>query len=306
MDTRAEIQLTDFDTLFSGGSAEMEKALFTCGHGDHKLNIPVVELKVHEIEAFPRHPFKVKDDEDMKMLVENIKEYGVLHPVIVRETNDGRYEMISGHRRKYASELAGIETIPARVMKLTDEEATILMADANFLQRTEIAISEKAKAYRMKFEAIKRQGKRGTGSSYVEIGGITGESKKTIQRLIRISYLTDELMEMIDDKRLGLLQGVNISYLPESDQDIVLWGINETDAKMTVNQSVMIKNLALENKLTMEAMVFILQKNDKTAYKFVMDEYQLKEFFTDSEKPEEIERIILGLLIKWREGKVDV
>ena len=307
MDTRAEIQLTDFDTLFSGGSAEMEKALFTCGHGDHKLNVPVIEIDIESIKPFPGHPFKVRDDEEMNQLIENIKEYGVLHPVLVRRLNNGTYEMISGHRRKYASVRAGKVTIPARVLELTDDEATILMADANFLQRTFISLSEKAHAYRMKFDAIKHQGQRGEGSSYSEMGNISGESRKTIQRLIRLSYLIDELLEMVDAKKLGVVQGVDISYLSDDDQRLVLWGLNETGVKLSINQSSMIKKLASESDLTKESLLYILAEQEvKEVFRFTMNERQLNEFFTNAEDIQEIERIILALLVKWKEGKINV
>jgi len=307
MDTRAEVKLEDFDALFNGASAEMEKVLFACGNDGQKKNVPVIEIDLDSIKPFPKHPFKVRDDEEMIQLIENIKEYGVLHPVIVRELEDGSYEMISGHRRKYASARAGKTSIPARVLELTDDEATILMADANFLQRTTISFSEKAHAYRMRFDAIKHQGQKGEGSSYSEMHMMSGDSKRSIQRLIRLSYLIDELLDMVDNKRLGVVPGVDISYLSEDEQRLVLWAVNETGVKISADQSSRIKKLAAEGNLTKESLLYILEESEENeSFRFTMNERQLNEFFTNAEDIQEIEHVILTLLKKWKEGKVNV
>ena len=239
MGKRAGIELDDFDALFGGDTSALESKLVSAS--TNKADYPVMDINIELIDEFPEHPFKVIDDEEMDKLAANIAEYGVLHPGIIREAGNGRYQMISGHRRLYASRKAGKVTMPVRIMNLSDDEATILMADANFLQRVEIMPSEKAKAYKKKYDAIKSQGKKGTGNSLKTLGEAAGESDKTVQRFIRLSYLSDALLELVDVNKLGVKQGAEISYLSDEYQGYVLDAIEQTGVNMSIDQAMKIK-----------------------------------------------------------------
>ena len=213
-------------------------------HGSYMGRVEKIDLS--KIQEFKNHPFKVKDDEQMESLVESIKENGVLNPIIVRQIEDGKFEIISGHRRKRAVELANFKEIPCIVRDLTDEEATILMVDSN-LQREEILPSEKAYAYKMKMEAMKRQGERTdlTSTPLVEklrtnekIGEETGESREQIRRYIRLTKLIPELLQMVDDKKIAFRPAVEISYLTEKEQSILLDIIVYNESTPSLSQSI--------------------------------------------------------------------
>lgn len=193
----------------------------------------IYEISLDEIDPFPKHPFKVKEDEDMKTLVDSIKEFGVLTPATVRRKEDGRYELLSGHRRKRACELAGLDTLRCEVVELDKDAATIFMVDSN-LQRTTILPSEKAFSYKMRLDAMKRQaGRPSVNSAPVEqnFKGITsrdalakelGESSEQIRRYIRLTYLIPKLLEMVDEGKIALRPAVEISYLPRDMQESLL------------------------------------------------------------------------------------
>lgn len=298
---RAGIELDDFEALFGGREDGIDEMMPSAGKRN-KADYPVIDIAIKDIDSFPNHPFMVVDDEEMALLAENIAEYGVMHPVIVRKT-DGRYQMISGHRRLFASKKAGKDTIPARVMELDDDEASILMADANFLQRTEIKPSEKAKAYRIKYEATKRQGKKGMGSSFEEIGDTAGESGRTVQRFIRLSYLSDELLELVDVGKIGIVQGVDISFLCEEYQSYVLNAVIETGVNMSKEQAVKIKEYGQNGKLIPEMVALILTEKKPKKRTFSIKGEKLNEYFSDEYSDIEIEQIILELLDNWKKGR---
>jgi len=203
----------------------------------------VVEVPLAEIHPFRNHPFKVLDDDKMKETVESIKSYGVLMPGIVRPQAEGGYEMIAGHRRKRGRELAGKNNMPVFVRNYSDDEATIIMVDSN-IQREDILPSEKAKAYKMKFEAMKHQGSKNNTSgksSLDEIEEAAGESGKTIQWYIWLSRLTDTLLDMLDNKKLGIVQGVDISYLSEAEQVWEQDFVKEQSVNVSSTQSAQLK-----------------------------------------------------------------
>ena len=185
---------------------------------DANVEGQIIEVPLSELHTFRNHPFRVLEDEKMDETVESIKAYGVLVPGLARERAEGGYEILSGHRRKRASELAGKETMPVIIKNVSDDEAVVIMVDAN-IQREDILPSEKAKAYAMKFEALKHQGKDGNGGLTIkQIGDTTGESAKTVQRYIQLSRLSDSLLQMVDDKKIGFGQGCDISFLDDTAQ----------------------------------------------------------------------------------------
>lgn len=197
----AKVKLNSFDDLF--GTEQLQTG-----------TEQVQEIALSELHEFKGHPFKVLDDEKMQETVESIKEHGVLMPGIARPMKDGGYEIIAGHRRRHACEIVGLDTIPMFIRDYTDDEATIIMVDSN-IQREDILPSEKAKAYFMKYEAVKHQGQRGKGNSLDEVGETAGESAKTVQRYIYLAHLSDALLDMVDKKKIGIVQGVELSFLTE-------------------------------------------------------------------------------------------
>ncbi len=222
-----KIKLSSFDDLFGTQEA---------GTGTEQVQ----EIPLCELHEFRGHPFKVLDDEKMQETVESIKNYGVLMPGIARPRAEGGYEIIAGHRRRHGCELAGLSTMPMFVRDYTDDEATIIMVDTN-IQRENILPSEKARAYSMKYEAMKHQGKKGAGNSLDEVGEAAGESGKTVQRYIWLSRLSDELLEMVDKKKIGLVQGVDISFLTEQAQEWVQIIMEETGTNISTVQSAKLK-----------------------------------------------------------------
>ena len=226
----------------------------------------VQNISIDLIDEFPNHPFRVIDNEEMENLVDSIKESnGVLVPTIVRQKENGRYEMISGHRRMRASQLLGLDTIPSIVKNLTDDEATIIMVDSN-IQREKLLPSEKAFAYKMKLDAIKHQGKstfrQSVGkleSSYV-LGEEVGESGRTIQRYIRLTYLIPELLDMVDKERIAMGQAISISYLNEDFQNALLDYIQYFDATPSQGQANELKRLFQNNELEVQKIKEIMMK----------------------------------------------
>ena len=301
---RADIELEDFEVLFGDNSASLEKDMVS---NSKKINIsdyPVKNIEISKIDEYPNHPFKVVEDEDMQELADNIRQYGVLHPVIVREIN-GRYQMISGHRRRFASILAGKLTIPARIMQLTDEEAAILMADANFLQRTKILPSEKAYAYKLKYDAIKSQGKKGTKRSLSELGETLKEGEKTIQRFIRLTNLIDDLLNLIDEGKLGIVQGSDISFLSKENQAHVLFIIKMNEIYVSKEQADELKKKSKEKNFSFDTISNILLKKKVPERKVTINKRRLNEYFSESYTSEKIENIIYELLDLWKAGMVN-
>lgn len=229
------------------------------------------EIPLYEIDEFPEHPYKVKDDEDMMNLVESIRENGVLTPATVRKKEDGRYEMLSGHRRWRACQLLGMDTLRCEIVELDRDAATIFMCDSN-LQRTTILPSEKAFAYKMRLDAMKRQGHRsdltssplatelGVGRADVELGRAVGEGKDNVRRYIRLTELIPELLEMVDDNKIALRPAVEISYLPKNLQKELLDNIEMEACTPSHDQTLRMRNLLRQNKLTPEVITMIMQE----------------------------------------------
>lgn len=265
--------------------------LFQPVQGKDILNLEkVIPISVKDISDFPNHPFKVRDDEEMKKMVESIKEVGVLVPVIVRQKQDGGFEMISGHRRKRAVELANKSEILCIIRNLTDEEATILMVDSN-MQREEILPSEKAFAYKMKLEAQKQQGKRNDlleTSDQVgrklrnqeitgRIGEENGDSQTQVKRYIRLTELLPELLNMVDEKVIAFNPAVEISYLNNEEQYVLLDCIQCNDATPSQAQAIHMKKLSQEGKLTAEKIEEIMgeeKPNQKLKYKINYERFE--------------------------------
>lgn len=257
---KIDLGLTGYDELFMNDTERMETKL------PHIYDIPL-EL----IDDFPDHPFKVRDDEDMIQLVESVKERGIITPITLRPKEDGRYEIVSGHRRKKACELAGFETVKADVREMTRDEAIILMVESNF-QRSQILPSEKAFAYKMRLEAMNRQGQRSDltssplatklqqGRSDVELGEQVGESKDQIRRYIRLTYLVPELRDYVDEGQIKMRPAVELSYLDEDCQRAVIDEIDLNQATPSHAQTIRMRQFFTDGKLTPEVIAAIMSE----------------------------------------------
>lgn len=251
---------------------------------DEKLT-KIREISLDEIDSFPDHPFKVQDNEDMFDLVESIKEHGVLTPATIRKKEDGRYEMLSGHRRMRACELAGLETIRCEVVEMDRDSACIFMVDSN-LQRTEILPSEKAFSYKMRLDAMNRQGKRNDLTSTPvesklraneELGSQVGESREQIRRYIRLTELIPEILQMVDEKKIAMRPAVEISYLPEESQYDLIEAMEMTDCTPSHAQAIRMRRLDESNMLSMESIYAIMdEEKPNQREKVVLKEEQLK------------------------------
>lgn len=281
-----KIKLSSFDDLFGTQEA---------GTGTEQVQ----EIPLCELHEFRGHPFKVVDDEKMQETVESIKNYGVLMPGIARPRAEGGYEIIAGHRRRHGCELAGLSTMPMFVRDYTDDEATIIMVDTN-IQREDILPSEKARAYSMKYEAMKHQGKKGTGNSLDEVGEADGESGKTVQRYIWLSRLSDELLEMVDKKKIGLVQGVDISFLTEQAQEWVQVIMEETGTNISTVQSAKLKEYGKKGELNMPMVRLILTEEKPKERKVTLKAEKISRYFPEEYSESEIENVIIELLEEWQ------
>ena len=271
---------------------------------EYITNIPVEKLK-----PFPNHPFQVRDDDSMRETVKSIKTYGVLQPAIVRPTKDGDYEILSGHRRKHACELAGRKTIPAIVRELDDDAAIIFMVDSN-LQRENILPSERAAAYKMKMEALKRQAGRPLKNSPQVAANFRADdavakeadvSGDTVRRYIRLTELQPELQQMVDDKKIAFTPAVEISYLKPDEQRMLLDTISSEQATPSLSQAQRLKKLSQAGELTDDSMLSIMseqkkpERNDLTIPADV-----LEKFFPRSFTPMKMQEVIIKLLESWQ------
>ena len=254
---KSDFTLTKLDDLFP-----------TQAQRDEEQLSKIRDIPLELIDDFPDHPFKVRDDEDMMQLVESVKERGVITPATVRQKEDGRYELVSGHRRKRACELAGFETLRSEIVDLNRDEATILMVESNF-QRSEILPSEKAFAYKMRLEAMKRQAGRPTKNNLVPVGqnysreelaAQSGESQTQIQRYIRLTNLVPELLEFVDEGRIKMRPAVELSYLDEDCQRDVVDEIDLNDATPSHDQTIRMRKLFNEGNLTTEAIHAVMSE----------------------------------------------
>ena len=265
----SKIELTAYDDLFETDESRAEANLSK-----------IREIPIAEIDEFPDHPFKVLMDEDMEQLVDSVRRSGVMPPATVRQKEDGRYELISGHRRKKACELAGLETLKCEVKELTRDEAIIVMVESN-LQRTTILPSEKAFAYKMRLEAMDRQGQRvdltstpvvSKSRSNEELADRVGESREQIRRFIRLTELVPEILQMVDERQIAFRPAVEISYLSEEQQYTLLEAMGYNDATPSLAQAIKMKKFMQEGKLTDGVIQSIMQEEkpnqkEKPAFK---------------------------------------
>ena len=272
--------------------------LFGLTDSENKVT-EVRDVMIDELFEFKNHPFKVRDNAKMDELVESIKEHGVLIPGIARIRPQGGYEIIAGHSRKHACEIAGLTVMPMFIRNLTDDEATVVMVDSN-IQREDILPSEKAKAYKMKYDAIKHQGKK--GNSLKSMSEEAGESGKTIQRYIWLANLLDELLDMVDTKKLGFLQGVDISFLKKKEMQWVLDVIKKVNINVSTKQSKVLKKCSQDGDLT-EAKVWeilSINKEGGGGRKITLKSEVINKYFADFCTEKDIEEIIISLLDQWK------
>ena len=273
-------------------------------------------LPLSELHDFPNHPFKVRDDEAMQETAESIRQYGVLVPAIVRPREDGGYEIVAGHRRKHGSELAGLQNLPCIVREMDDDTATILMVDSN-IQRENILPSERAQAYKMKLEAIRRKAGRPAKTeekadennspqvaanfraddTVAKDAGISGD---TVRRYIRLTELSPELQQMVDEKKIGMTPAVEISYLKPEEQQMLLTAIDSEQATPSLSQAQRMKKLSREGKLNDDTMLDIMMEQKKPeGYNVVLSADKLRKYFPRSYTPQKMEETILKLLDAW-------
>ena len=264
-------------------------------------------ISVDFMDSFPNHPFKILDDDKMRDTMESIKQNGVLVPAIVRPKQNGRYEIVSGHRRHYACMMAGIKEMPAIVRDMTDDEATIIMVDSN-LQRETILPSEKAFAYKMKLEAIKHQGKRRDLTSAQVVPKLTarekvaneaGVNRMEITRYIRLTELITELLDMVDEKTMSFHAGVELSYLPKEEQKQLYEIMERDECSPSLNQAQRLKKCSMENRLTKEVIIEIMNEEKSMDMKVTLGGNKIKKYFPKDYTPKQMEQIILKLLDNW-------
>ena len=296
--SNANLALKGLDEMFSTEESRQEQK-----------REQVQQIPIEELFPFKEHPFKVLDDEAMQRTVESVAQYGVLAPLIARPRPEGGYEIISGHRRQHAAELAGLDTLPVIVREMTDDAAVILMVDSN-LQRENILPSERAFAYKMKLEALKNQGARSdltscqVGTKFradESLAEDTGESARNVQRFIRLTNLVPELLDLVDEKKISFNPAVELSYLDEAQQRDFLQAMDETQNAPSLSQAQRMKKLAQEEKFTYEAAFAIMGEAKKDELdKVVIKNDTLKKYFPHSYTPRQMEDVIIKLLEQWQ------
>ena len=298
----ANISLSSYDDIFETDESRADSQLEK-----------VQKIPISELVPFKNHPFKVVDDEAMLRTTESIAQFGVLTPLIARPLEDGGYEIISGHRRAHAAEAAGLIEVPVIVRDMDDDAATVLMVDSN-LQRESILPSERAFAYKMKLEAMKRQGVRtylreeGTSAQLGRkletadlIGQDTGDSRNQVRRYIRLTNLIPELLDMVDQKQISFNPAVELSYLTPEEQQLVIEAMDFTQAAPSLSQAQRLKKLSQEGGCTLEAMQDILgevKKGDLERVAFKSE--QLRKYFPKSYSPKQMQDTIIKLLEQWQ------
>ena len=295
------ISLTSYDDIFETDESRAESQLER-----------VQNISISELVPFKDHPFKVVDDEAMLRTTESIAQYGVLTPLIARPLEDGGYEIISGHRRAHAAEMAGLTEVPVLVRQMDDDAATVLMVDSN-LQRENILPSERAYAYKMKLEAMKHQGERSDLTSGQlgpklrsdeQLAQEAGESRKQVQRYIRLTNLIPELLEMVDQKQISFNPAVELSYLAPEEQEIFMQAMDEVQASPSLSQAQRLKKLAQEGDFTMDAAREIMnevKKGDLERVTFRNE--QLRKYFPRSYTTQQMQDTIIKLLDQWQKKK---
>jgi len=302
-----DLGMTPLDDLFSTDESRAESQLEK-----------VVTLNPAEISDFPNHPFQVRQDDDMAEMVESIKKYGLLVPALVRPKEDGGYEMVAGHRRKFAAALAGIAEIPCIVRNLTDDEATIVMVDSN-LQREKILPSEKAFAYKMKLEAMKRQGERtdltcapmehksGKQKSRDILANQSGDSREQVRRFIRLTELIPPVLQMVDDGKIAFRPAVELSYLFKEQQKSLYNTMEREDCTPSLAQAIKMKEFSKDGKLTDEVILSIMQEekpNQKEQFK--MPKERISKYFAPGTPAQKIEDTIIKALDLYRRRQRDM
>ena len=297
----ANVSLKSFDDIFSTEESRQAEKL------EHVQQVPLSEL-----HAFEGHPFRVVDDEEMQKVVDSVKEFGILTPLIARPDPYGGYEIISGHRRLHASELAGLESVPVIVREMDDDEAIICMVDAN-LQRENILPSERAWAYRMKLDAMKHQGARSdlTSSqlgtklrSDKILADQMGQSRTQVQRYIRLTELQPELLDMVDSKKLAFNPAVELSYLKPNEQKDFIEAMDAAQATPSLSQAQRIKKLSQAGMCTLDAMCEVMNEEKKDDLSKVTISHEvLRKYFPRSYTPKQMEAQIIKLLDQWQKRK---
>lgn len=269
----------------------------------------VIALSASLLEPFQGHPFRVASGEEMEQLKESIREYGVLSPLLVRPRGDGRYEIVSGHRRKAACEALGITELPVLVRNMTDDEAVILMVDSN-IQREHILPSEKAFAYKMKMEAIKHQGKRGVPTSSQVgmklqtmdiVGQESGDSRNQVHRYIRLTHLIPSILQMVDEYQIAFNPAVEISYLTEEHQRMLKEEMDACQATPSLTQSRTLKQMSQAGTLTREYLHHLLtEEKPNQRQKFFLNQEDVQRYFPKHYTPQQMQQVILHLLHTWQ------
>ena len=293
--------LSSYDDIFSTEESRQEEQ-----------REQVQQIPIGELFPFKNHPFKVLDDDSMSDTVESVKQYGVLSPLIARPRPKGGYEIISGHRRQHAAELAGLETLPVIVRQMDDDAAIILMVDSN-LQREHILPSERAFAYKMKLDAIKNQGTRSdlTSTQVVsklrsneKLGAENNQSRETVRRFIRLTNLIPELLDMVDNKTVSFNPAVELSYLSPEQQQEVIRAMDDTQNFPSVSQAKRIKKLAQDGTFTTETVVAIMGEEKKSELDTVtIKNDTLRKYFPRSYTPKQMEDTIIKLLEQWQKKR---
>lgn len=293
--------LSSYDDIFSTEESRQEEQ-----------REQVQQIPIGELYPFKNHPFKVLDDDSMSDTVESVKQYGVLSPLIARPRPKGGYEIISGHRRQHAAELAGLETLPVIVRQMDDDAAIILMVDSN-LQREHILPSERAFAYKMKLDAMKNQGTRSdlTSTQVVsklrsneKLGAENNQSRETVRRFIRLTNLTPELLDMVDNKTVAFNPAVELSYLSPEQQQEVIRAMDDTQNFPSVSQAKRIKKLAQDGTFTTETVVAIMGEEKKSELDTVtIKNDTLRKYFPRSYTPKQMEDTIIKLLEQWQKKR---
>ena len=293
--------LSSYDDIFSTEESRQEEQ-----------REQVRQIPIGELFPFKNHPFKVLDDDSMSDTVESVKQYGVLSPLIARPRPKGGYEIISGHRRQHAAELAGLETLPVIVRQMDDDAAIILMVDSN-LQREHILPSERAFAYKMKLDAIKNQGTRSdlTSTQGVtklrsneKLGAENNQSRETVRRFIRLTNLIPELLDMVDNKTVSFNPAVELSYLSPEQQQEVIRAMDDTQNFPSVSQAKRIKKLAQDGTFTTETVVAIMGEEKKSELDTVtIKNDTLRKYFPRSYTPKQMEDTIIKLLEQWQKKR---
>ena len=269
----------------------------------------ISEIAIGNLHPFPNHPFQVRDDKKMEELAESITQYGVLVPGIVRLRESGGYELVAGHRRKRACELAGLEKMPIIIKDLTDDEATVIMVDSN-IQREELLISEKAFAYKMKLEAMNRQGKRTDLTSTPLVSKFrtneilaqeAGESRETIRRYIRLTELIPEILEMVDDKKISMRPAVELSYLPKEEQEILYDTMESEACTPSHAQAIKIRKFSAEGRLNEDVLLSIMaEEKPNQVEQWKIPKNRLKKYFPSGTSQQKMEETIIKALELYR------